>query len=351
MNLLEKTLNKINSLDEEAQKECQRRLDSLTKPPGSLGVLEEIVSKLAGVYGESMPIEGKKAVMVMAGDHGVVEENVSAFPQEVTPQMVLNILENGAAINVLSRHSGAEVVVTDVGVAFEMVEHEKLNNCRVKSGTDNFVKGPAMSKEEAVKAIEVGIQLVQEQVDKGVKVFATGEMGIGNTTPSTAILAAFSNMDPEEITGRGTGIDDERLKLKHEVIRKGLSVNKPDSNDGLDVLMKVGGLEIAALSGVVLGAAVNKVPVVIDGFISGAAALIAASLSPESKNYMLASHLSQEPGHKVMLQMLGLKPVLHLDMRLGEGTGSALAFNIIDASIKILHEMATFDEAGVSNKE
>ena len=351
MKLFKETLESIVKTNPAMGEEAQKRLDNLTKPPGSLGVLEKIVVQLAQIQENPLPTLGDKVVMTMAGDHGVVEEGVSAFPQEVTPQMVLNFLYNGAAINVLSNHAGARVVVTDVGVAGEPIDHPDLNNCRVRPGTRNMAKGPAMTEEEAVAAIEVGIKLVNEEIDKGATLIATGEMGIGNTTPSTAILACFSGKDVEFITGRGTGVDDHGLIKKQQAIRKALEVNKPNPTDALDVLKKVGGLEIAALTGVILGASARRVPVVIDGFISTAAALVAYNMKEECKEYMLASHLSQEPGHKIMLDIMGLQPVLHLDLRLGEGTGAALAFHLIEAAVKIIHEMATFEEAGVSNKE
>jgi len=351
MNLFKETLESIVKTNPAMGEDAQKRLDNLTKPPGSLGVLEKIVVQLAQIQENPLPTLGDKVIMTMAGDHGVVEEGVSAFPQEVTPQMVLNFLSQGAAINVLAAHAGARVVVTDVGVAGEPIDHPDLNNCRVRPGTRNMAKGPAMTEEEAVAAIEVGIKLVNEEIDKGATLIATGEMGIGNTTPSTAILACFSGKDVEFITGRGTGVDDHGLIKKQQAIRKALEVNKPNPTDALDVLKKVGGLEIAALTGVILGASARRVPVVIDGFISTAAALVAYNMKEECKEYMLASHLSQEPGHKIMLDIMGLQPVLHLDLRLGEGTGAALAFHLIEAAVKIIHEMATFEEAGVSNKE
>ncbi|MEW6623443.1 MAG: nicotinate-nucleotide--dimethylbenzimidazole phosphoribosyltransferase [Bacillota bacterium] len=351
MELLTKTMKEIQEVDERAAADAALRLDSLTKPPGSLGVLEKIAIQLASIQGKAMPTLGKKVVMVMAGDHGVVEEGVSAFPQEVTPQMVLNFLNKGAAINVLSKHVGAEVIVTDVGVAAEIPGHPQLNNKKVRMGTRNMAKEPAMTEAETVAAVEVGIELVNKAVDEGASLIATGEMGIGNTTPSSAILACFSGKNIELVTGRGTGVDDKGLVNKQQVIQKALEVNNPDPLKPLDVLQKVGGLEIAALTGVILGAASRKAPVVIDGFISTAAALVAYKLEPRSRSYMFASHLSQEPGHKVMLEMIGLQPMLYLDLRLGEGTGAALAFNLLDASVKIIHEMATFEEAGVSNKE
>jgi len=351
MELLKETIANINGLDEESMRRARERCDSLIKPLGALGALEEAVVKLAGIYGNPIPQPGDKVVLVMAGDHGVVEEGVSAYPQEVTPQMVMSFLNGWAGINVLSRHAGARVVVADVGIAAPPINHPGLKNCRVRSGTANMAKGPAMIREEAVQCIEVGIRLVEEEIRQGAHMVATGDMGIGNTTPSAAILAVVGGYPVEQVTGRGTGVDDEGLRVKQAAIKKAIEVNRPDPKDGIDVLAKVGGLEIGALAGVILGAAAHRVPVVIDGFISGAAALIAKTLAPASVNFMLPSHLSQEVGHRLMLEELGLKPLLHLDMRLGEGTGAALAFMIYDAAMKCQAEMPTFAEAGVSTKK
>lgn len=351
MECLNQTLSSIVEVDREAGEEAQQRLDHLSKPPGSLGGLEKIAVQLAAIQGRAIPVLGKKVVMVMAADHGVVDEGVSAFPQEVTRQMVMNFLNHGAAINVLSDQAQAQVVVTDVGIKGEAIQHEELHIRKVRPGTGNIAKEAAMTEEEVIAAIEVGLSMVEREIDRGATIVATGEMGIGNTTPSAAILACMTGQDLELITGRGTGIDDEGLIRKREAIKKAIAVNRPDAKDPLDVLRKVGGLEIAALTGVILGAAANKVPVVIDGFISSTAALVAYRLNPHCKSYMIASHLSQEPGHKILLEEIGLKPILQLDLRLGEGTGAVLAFNLIEAAIKIISEMATFEEAGVSNTE
>ncbi len=348
MSNLEQTLARITPGNEEAARRAQERLDSLTKPPGSLGVLEDIVITLASITGNAMPRVDKKVLIIMAGDHGVTDEGVSAFPKEVTPQMVLNFLSGGAAINVLTRHAGGEIVCCDIGVATD-INHPGLLVRKVKYGTDNMAKGPAMSRQEAIKAIETGIETAQEEIAKEAQILATGEMGIGNTTPSSAILQVYSSHSLKDTVGRGTGLDENSLSKKAMVIKKAIEVNKPNPSDPIDVLSKVGGLEIAGLTGVILGAAANKVPIVIDGFISTAAALLASKLKPESVQYMLASHVSEEPGHKVMLDMIGLYPMLHMKMRLGEGTGAALAFLIIDAATKIQSEMATFESAGVSS--
>lgn len=352
MKLLNDTIGQIKEPNREMELQARKRLDILTKPLGSLGLLEEMAYRLAGIQNQAPPkLPTNKFMMVMAGDHGVTDEGVSAFPKEVTPQMVLNFLRGGAGINVLARQAGSRIVVADIGVAGEPLEYEDLISCRVKSGTDNFTLGPAMSREEAIKAIETGITLVQNEIKDNTALVGTGDMGIGNTTPSSAILAVFSGLDPKDVTGRGTGIDNERLQHKAQVIAKGIEVNNPDPKDGLDVLSKVGGLEIAGLVGVILGCAARQTPVVIDGFISCAAALVANSIAPLSRQYMFASHLSGEQGHGMMLELLDLKPLLHLEMRLGEGTGAVLAFNLIEAAVRIINEMATFEEAGVSEGE
>ncbi|HDP70688.1 MAG TPA: nicotinate-nucleotide--dimethylbenzimidazole phosphoribosyltransferase, partial [Actinobacteria bacterium] len=283
---LEVAKSKIKPLDGEAMELAQKRLDSLTKPLGSLGVLEGLAKKLAGITGNPQPEIGKKTIIVMAGDHGVVEEGVSAFPQEVTPQMVYNFLNGGAGINVLAKHVGADVKVVDIGVAAPL-EVSGLISRKIKMGTDNMTEGPAMSKDEAVAAIEAGIDVAEKEINEGVTILGTGEMGIGNTTPSSAITAVFGDISVEEVVGKGTGIDDDGLNQKINIIKKAIQINRPDPTDAIDVLAKVGGLEIAGLAGVILGAAANQIPVVIDGFISGAAALVASKIAPESVNYMI----------------------------------------------------------------
>ena len=350
MSKLQKTLQKIKPLDEEVMKKTQARLDDLTKPPGSLGVLEDIARQIAGITGDVIPKVPKKAAILMAGDHGIVEEGVAPFPQEVTPQMVLNFVNGGAAMSVLTRHENAKLYVVDIGVASDLPDVPNIIKRKVAYGTKNMAKGPAMTQEEAVQAIEVGIEITEGVINEGAGIIAIGEMGIGNTSPSTAIIATYSKLDVKDVVGRGTGVDDDRLKIKIAAIEKSLRVNQPDPADPLAVLAKVGGLEIAGLTGVILACAANRVPVIIDGFISAAAAVIAGEMEPLAKNYMLGSHLSEEPGHKVMLDFLGIKPILMMNMRLGEGTGAALAMNLVDASLKILKEMATFSEAGVSSE-
>lgn len=351
MEKLKNTLEMIKPANSNTVEEAQKHLDNLTKPPGSLGVLEDIAKKIAGITGEVKPPLPKKTCILLAGDHGVTDEGVSAFPKEVTPQMVLNFLNGGAAMSVLSRHVGAELIVVDIGVAADLPDHPLLVKKKVAYGTANMAKGPAMSREQAVRAIETGIEVAEKCLQNGTGIFGTGEMGIGNTTPSTAITAFYRGGDVSEVCGRGTGVDDQNLKLKVRVIEKAIELNNPDRDDALDVLSKIGGYEIAGMAGVMLAAAANRKPVLIDGFISGAAALVASKLQPLAVDYMLASHLSEEPGHAAALSLLGLQPYLRMNMRLGEGTGAALAMSIVDGALKIVHEMASFADAGVSNKD
>ena len=350
MRLLAETIAAIGPPDEAAMAAAKRRLDELTKPQGSLGRLEEIAVRLAGIAGEPMPVLGKKAVILMAADHGVVEEGVSAYPPEVTRQMVANFVRGGAGINVLARQVGAEVVVVDIGVRGGAVGPPVLAY-KVREGTANFTRGPAMSREEAVAAVETGIKIARAVVEDrsaGLPVLATGEMGIGNTTAATAVLAAFTGFPVEALVGPGTGLDEEGRRRKARVIRLALAKNRPDPRDPLEVLAKVGGLEIAGLAGCLLAAAAARVPVLLDGFISGAAGLVAGRLAPGCLAYVFAAHLSAEPGHRVMLEAMGLRPLLALDLRLGEGTGAVLGMPILEAATKVIREMATFAEAGVS---
>ena len=332
------------------QKACLR-LDSLTKPQGSLGRLEEFAQKLVLLTRQEMPNPlTKKVIFTFAGDHGVVDEGVSLFPKEVTIQMVYNFLGGGAAINILARHAGADEVVVDIGVDHDFGEEKDLLSRKVVKGTKNMRKGPAMTREEAQKCIDTGIELALEYAGKGYSMFGTGEMGIGNTTPSSAIAAVITGATVRQVTGRGTGITDETLEHKIKVIEDAIVLNKPDPGDPVDVLAKVGGTEIGGIAGLILGAASRKVPVVIDGFISTAGALIAYATEPAVKDYMFAAHNSVEKGHAIILERMGLKPILDLDLRLGEGTGAAIGMFIIEAGLKIYREMATFDEAGVSKE-
>ena len=348
---LRQAIESIRPLDEGAMKAARERQDQLTKPTGSLGRLEALGVQLAGITGKVRPRLPRKVVVVMAGDHGVTAEGVSAYPAEVTPQMVLNFVHGGAAINVLSRRAGARVVVVDVGVASELPPSDGLLLRKVARGTRNMAVGPAMTREEAILAIEVGIEVVESEAKKGLDLVATGDMGIGNTTASSAIVAVLTGRPVAEVVGRGTGVDDTGLARKVQIIEKAIDVNRPDRSDALDVLAKVGGLEIAGLAGVIIGGAALGLPVVIDGFISGAAALVAASLCPEVKPYLVPSHRSVEVGHRAIFDALGLQPLFDLEMRLGEGTGAAIAMHLIDDALAIQDEMATFAEAGVTDKE
>lgn len=350
MELLNSTVKNIKPVNTEWFISAQKHLDNLTKPQGSLGRLEEFAKQLIAITENNSPLLDKKVVFTFAGDHGVTEEGVSAYPKEVTPQMVLNFLRGGAGINVLARHAGADVVVVDIGVDYDFGEIEDLIKMKVMRGTMNFTKGPAMSREDAVRCLDTGIELANGYIKKGYRIFGTGDMGIGNTTPSSAIAAVLTNRPVSEVTGKGTGISDESLGRKIRIIETGLLLNKPNPDDALDVLSKVGGAEIGGIAGLILGSASNGIPVVIDGFISTAGALIAYSIEPKVKDYMFAAHSSVEKGHKAMLDRIGLTPILDLGLRLGEGTGAALAMLMIEAGLKIYKEMASFSEAGVSDE-
>jgi nicotinate-nucleotide--dimethylbenzimidazole phosphoribosyltransferase len=348
--LVDQTLSDIAPPDQQAMAAARARQDTLTKPQGSLGRLEDISVLLAGIFGQPILQIRRKSIILAAGDHGVVAEGVSAYPQEVTPQMVYNFLRGGAAINVLARHAGANIVILDAGVAADLAPHPLLRSAKIGKGTANMVLGPAMTRDQAIQCLETGIDAAKEQIAEGADLIACGDMGIGNTTPSSAITSVITGADPEVTTGRGTGLDDAALRHKIEVVRRAIAVNRPDPKDGLDVLAKVGGFEIGVLAGAMLGTAAGRRPVVIDGFISGAAALIACSISPAARHYFIASHQSVEPGHRIALQAMELSPLLNMGMRLGEGTGAALAMHLIEAAARCLAEMATFAEAGVSER-
>ncbi len=347
---LQETLARIPLFDETAARTARERQCQLTKPQGSLGRLEDLSVQLAGTTGKPRPIFSRPVVIVVAADHGVVAQGVSAFPQEVTKQMVLNFLQGGAAINVLARHIGARVAVADVGVAADLPSHPDLLAYKVARGTRDFSVGPAMTRAEALQAIEVGITLVNQEIDCGADIIGTGEMGIGNTTASSAITAVITKKAVAIVTGRGTGIEDAALARKIAVIERALEVNRPDPTDPLGVLASVGGLEIGAMAGVILGAVARRVPIVIDGFISGAAALLAYELAPVIQPHLIAAHRSVEVGHRVILDHLRLEPLFDLDLRLGEGTGATLGMSLCVAASKILTEMATFGEAEVSER-
>jgi len=344
-------IRNITSIEPDIVQQAQERLDILTKPQGSLGMLEDLAKKIVAITGNINPTLKEKAIFTLAADHGVVEEKVSAFPQEVTKQMVYNFLKGGAAINVLAKHVGARIVVADVGIAGDLEPHQDLLVNKIGYGTANMAVGPAMTRADALRSIDAGIKMFEEDLKNGIDVVGTGEMGIGNTTSASAITAVLTTASVEDVVGRGTGVDDKGLSNKIDVIKKAIAANSPDPDDPIDVLAKIGGFEIGGLAGIILAAASNRIPIVIDGFISGAASLIAYHLEPTVKNYMIAGHCSAEKGHRVILDHIGLDPVLDLNMRLGEGTGAVLAFSLLEASTKILTRMATFEDADVSTKE
>lgn len=350
---LEKVTKGIKPVSQDWHLKARAYLENLAVPQGSLGELINLAEQLAAIKETLKPSVKTKIVVTMAGDHGVVDEGVSAFLQEVTPQMVANFVKGGAAINVLSEVAGAKVLVVDMGVnadLSELVQAGHILSRKVDYGTKNMALGPAMTREQAKEALEAGINVVKKLVEEeGVELLATGDMGIGNTTPSSAVLAAMSGYSVQEVTGRGTGIDDAALENKVRVIEKALEVNRPNANDPLDILAKVGGFEIGGIAGLILGAAYFKVPIVIDGFISSAGGLLAKAFAPQALDYMIASHQSMEYGHKFLLEELGLRPLLNLNLRLGEGTGAALAMNIVESAAQVINKMLTFEDAGVTS--
>lgn len=348
MTLLQQTIADVGPLDQSAMRAARQREDELTKPQGSLGRLETLAIQIAGMTGRARPHLRERAIVVMAADHGVADEQVSAYPQQVTLEMVRNFLRGGAAINVLARAANARVVVVDMGVIEPLPPHPDLVVRRVAAGTKNMASGPAMTRAQAEQAIEAGMAVLDAEAKRGLDIVATGDMGIANTTAASAIVAVLTGRPVAAVTGRGTGIDDARLAAKVRVIETALTVNRPDPADALDVVSKVGGFEIAGLAGVIVAAAARRVPVLVDGFISGAAALVAVSLCPAAQPYLIAAHQSAELGHRVVLETLGLTPLLDLGLRLGEGSGAALALPVVDAAVRTLDEMATFSEAAVS---
>ncbi len=350
MNEIVKLAERIQKPDGRARRKASERLDNLTKPKGSLGKLEDLAIKVAGITGKLDPSLDNRYSLVFAGDHGVAEEGVSAYPQEVTVQMLANFIHEGAAVNVLGNLEGSEVMVIDVGVAAGDLP-EKVLDRKVRFGTNNFVKGPAMSRDEAISSIMIGYEIVEDLADSGLDLLGLGDMGIANTTPSSAITSVLTVNAPQRVTGTGTGIDQESLANKVEVVERGIEVNNPDHEDPIDVLSKVGGLEIGAITGGYLAGAANHVPLLVDGFITTSAALVAYAIEPLVAEYMVASHNSVEQGHMIALKHLGLSPLLDLNLRLGEGTGAVLAMNLIRASMAILNDMYTFAEAGVSTEE
>ncbi len=341
----------IEPIDREWRQKARNRLNNLAVPRGSLGQLLNLAEQLVAIKQTLTPRVDRRVVVTMAGDHGVVREGVSAFPQAVTPQMVYNFVAGGAAINVLANVAGARVIVVDMGVAApldDLAQQQKIISCKVALGTRNMTEGPAMTRKQAVQTLERGISIVGQLAREGLDLLATGDMGIGNTTPSSAILAVLAGLPVREVTGRGTGINDAMLENKVRVIERAISLNEPDANDPLDVLAKVGGLEIGGIAGLFLGAAYFKIPILVDGFISSAGALLAQAFAPASVDYMIAAHLSREHGHHLMLDVLGLRPLLDLDLHLGEGTGGALAMKLVEAAAEVVGKMLSFDDAGVS---
>lgn len=343
MYLLENISKNIYSLDKNSIQQAKDRLDTLIKPKGSLGKIEDICMQLAGIYGTAKFDTSKKAIIAFAGDHGVYEEGVAPDPQDITQLQFPNFTKGLCGVGALSKFVGADVIAVDVGVNCDH-KLDGVRDYKIRKGTSNMAKGPAMTREEAIKCLEIGIEMAEECIEKGYKVIGIGEMGICNTTPSSAIISVIDGCDPAIVTGIGAGLKKERLKHKADTIRNAIELNKPNPDDGIDILSKVGGFEIGSMAGVILGCSANKTPVVLDGFISYAAALLAYKINPKSREYMIASHLSAEAGTQKALEMLDLSPVLNMDMRLGEGSGAALAFNIIEASNYAYQNMATFDE-------
>lgn len=337
---------KIEELNVIAMAKAHKRLDKLSKPVASLGRLEEVAIQLAGIMNRTIPVITKKTHILMIGDHGVVEEGVSAYPGMVTTKMVRNFLNGGAAVNVLASQMDVDLITVDMGMV-DTIEDLELLNYKVRAGTNNFIKGPAMSREEALKAIKAGMDIVDKLVEKGCSLISIGEMGIGNTTASSAIVAAIAGLPVEKVVGPGSGLKNEQLDNKIDIVKKALDINKPDSKDSLDILSKLGGFEIAGMTGCMLGAAKNRIPIVLDGFISGAAALIAWMIEPRTKKFMITSHLSKEPGHQQVYDLLKLKPLFDLEMSLGEGTAALLAVNIVESAVRLINEMTTFAEAGI----
>jgi nicotinate-nucleotide--dimethylbenzimidazole phosphoribosyltransferase len=348
--LLGRTLQTIKPVNQGLVPAIEAHLADLTKPLKSLGRLEDLALRYCLATNTLAPVLGAKKIYCFAGDHGVADEGVSAFPKAVTPQMVRNMLAGGAAVSVLSRHAGAELEVVDMGVDDPLDNAPGLCRRKIRRGTSNIARGPAMTVADATLALEAGIGLAIAAHENGVRLLGTGEMGIANTTPSTALFAAFLNCPVESVTGRGTGIDDKAMQHKVDVLKRALVVNHARLTDPLNTLAALGGFEIAGMCGLVIGAASLRIPVVVDGFISTAAAFTAIRMNPAIKDYLFFSHLSQEKGHRFFMDQFAVKPILDLDMRLGEGTGAALAMTVIEAAVKIYNEMATFSGAGVSNR-
>lgn len=343
MSILESTVNNIDSLDKTSIEQAKKRLDRLIKPKGSLGKMEDICMQLAGIHKNKHFDTSKKVVIAFGADHGVYEEGVAPDPQSITYMQLPNFTKGICGVGVISKFVGADVIAVDIGVNCDH-ELEGVLNYKIRKGTSNMAKGPAMTREEAIRSLEIGIEMAEYSIKKGYNLIGIGEMGICNTTPSSAIISVIDNCDPEDVTGIGSGLKKERVKFKANTIRKSIELNKPNSEDAIDILSKVGGFEIGGMAGVILGCSANRIPVVLDGFISYAAALLAYKINPKTREYMIASHLSAETGTQRALDILNLEPVLNMGMRLGEGSGAALAFNIIEASNYTYENMATFDE-------
>lgn len=345
MNLYQ-VIEQIKPLNEEIMKKVKDHVDNLTKPLGSLGRIEELAIQVAGITNQERPTVQSPAIIVAAADHGIVSEGVSAFPQELTKLMIDNFIKGGAAINVFGRQIGATVTVVDVGVNGE-IDSDQVVNKKVKHGTNNFLYEPAMSEEEAIKAIEAGMEVANQLINSGHKLLITGEMGIGNTTASSALIAAFTKEPVEKVVGFGTGLDKEGHAHKISVIKQALEKHQLERKDPLKIFAKIGGLEIGALAGVILQGAARKIPVIVDGLISSAAALVAYELCPTIQDHLIISHRSVEPGQEALFRYLNKQPLLNLNLRLGEGTGAALAYPLVDAACRMLSEMATFDDLGI----
>lgn len=344
MELLEKTLKGISSADADALKKAWDRIDNLAKPIGSLGQLEEIAAKMSGITGKLLNEMHKKNIIIMSADNGVCEEGVSSCPQSVTVSQTINFTRGLTGVAALADFAHTDLTVIDIGIAKD-INCPKVINKKIAYGTKNIAKGPAMTREEAIRAIEIGIETVDRLVGEGYDIIGTGEMGIGNTSTSAAVLCALSGMEPETVVGKGAGITEEQFQNKKNVIKRALDINKPDRNDVIDIIAKVGGFDIAGICGCFLGAAKNRIPVVVDGLISSAAALCAFRMKKEVKDFMFPSHLSAEPGAIYIMKELGFKPYLNLDMRLGEGSGCPVAFGVIDAALHMMRKMGTFEEA------
>jgi len=352
---LEEIVKQIQPVRTEWEEKAREHTARLAIPPRALGRLHDIAERICGIFETLEPDVAAKAFLVMAGDHGVASDGVSAFPQEVTGEMVKNFLRGGAGINVLARQVGAEVQVVDMGIIPDMDPgpsqgRNRFHMCKVGRGTNNIARGPAMSRSQAEQSVLQGFRLASELFSAGIRLLGTGDMGIGNTTPSSALGAALTGATVNQIVGRGTGIDEKTLENKRKIVRQALDINRPDPKDGLDALAKVGGFEIGGIAGCILAGAWHRRPVVIDGFISTAGALVAHSLCPASVEYVFAGHCSQEAGHRRMLEHLGLEPILDLRMRLGEGTGAALAMGVIEGAVRVFREVLTFEDAGVTKQ-